>query len=88
MDDRPEIRNAGFNLYRSRSRDGEHIQINDFLIPAEGSPSESATYQFVDENVKNRNTYYYKLEDIDLYGKSTIHGPVGAVPRMINKRSR
>ena len=83
MDDRPEIRNAGFNLYRSGSRDGEYIQINDFLIPAEGSPSEGATYQFVDENVKNRNTYYYKLEDIDLYGKSTIHGPVGAVPRMI-----
>jgi len=35
-----------------------------------------ATYQFIDSEVKNRNTYYYKLEDIDLNGISTMHGPV------------
>jgi hypothetical protein len=26
-------------------------------------------------------TYDYKLEDIDLKGESTIHGPVSAKPR-------
>jgi hypothetical protein len=79
-----EIDNAGFNLYRAESEDGEYVKINGALIPAEGSPIQSASYQFVDRNVKNRNTYYYKLEDIDLTGKSTMHGPVSAVLRMIN----
>jgi hypothetical protein len=73
-----EIDNAGFNLYRAESEDGEYAKINDSLIPAEGAPTQSATYQFVDGNVQNRNTYYYKLEDIDIYGKSTMHGPASA----------
>jgi hypothetical protein len=33
--------------------------------------------------VKNYRSYYYKLEDIDLDGTSTMHGPVSAVPRGI-----
>jgi len=76
-----EIDNAGFNLYRAESEDGEYVKINASLIPAKGSPTSNATYQFIDENVKNRTTYYYKLEDIDLSGKSTMHGPVSVTPR-------
>jgi hypothetical protein len=34
--------------------------------------------------VKNRKNYYYKLEDIDLKGTSNMHGPVSAMPRIIN----
>ena len=56
--------------------------INDSLIPAEGSPAEGAVYIFVDEDVKNRKTYYYILEDIDLGGTPTSHGPVAATPRL------
>jgi hypothetical protein len=48
------------------------------LIPAQG-----ASYEFADSNVQNRKTYYYKLEDIDLNGTSTIHGPVSSTPRLI-----
>jgi len=33
--------------------------------------------------VQNRKTYYYKLEDIDLNGTSTMHEPVSATPRLI-----
>jgi hypothetical protein len=33
--------------------------------------------------VQNRKTYYYKLEDIDLNGKSTMHRPVSAMPKLI-----
>jgi len=80
-----EIDNAGFNLYRAESGDGEYVKINDSLIPAKGSPTQGATYQFIDENVKNRAIYYYKLEDIDLSGKSTMHGPVSAVPRRLGR---
>ena len=38
---------------------------------------------FIDDNVKNRKTYYYKLEDINLNGTSTMHGTVSATPRLI-----
>ena len=78
-----EIDNAGFNLYRAEAEDGEYVKINSSLIPAQGSPTQGATYQFIDGNVQNRKTYYYKLEDIDLNGKSAMHGPVGAMPRVI-----
>jgi len=78
-----EIDNAGFNIYRSESEDGEYIQINEDLIPAKGSPTEGSYYEFIDDDVKNRKTYYYKLEDMDLNGVSTTHGPVSATPRLI-----
>ena len=78
-----EIDNAGFNVYRSESENGEYIKTNDSLIPAQGSFTEGAVYEFVDNDVKNRKTYYYKLEDIDLNGVSTMHGPVSATPRWL-----
>ncbi|MCX5887217.1 MAG: hypothetical protein NT096_15120 [Proteobacteria bacterium] len=76
-----EIDNAGFNLYRAESEDGEYVKINPSLIPAKGSPTQGATYQFIDDDVKNHRTYYYKLEDVDLNGTNTMHGPVSAEPR-------
>ena len=77
-----ETDNAGFNLYRSTSEDGEYIKINDSLISAQGSSSQGASYEFIDKNVKNRKTYYYKLEDIDLNGTATMYEPVSATPRL------
>lgn len=78
-----EINNAGYNVYRANEEDGGYEKINDSLIPAQGSATEGASYSFTDENVKNRETYFYKLEDVDLNGKSTFHGPVSAMPRWI-----
>jgi hypothetical protein len=78
-----EIDNAGFNIYRSDSEGKEFAKINGSLISANGSPTQGALYEFVDTNVQNRKTYYYKLEDIDLNGISTMHGPVSATPRFI-----
>jgi hypothetical protein len=78
-----EIDTAGFNLYRAASADGEYIRINDSLIPAQGSSIQGASYEFIDKDVKNRKTYYYKLEDIDLSGTSTFHGPIAATTRLI-----
>ena len=75
--------NVGYNLYRSESENGEYKKINDFLITAQGSSTEGAFYDFIDNTVQNRKTYYYKLEDIDLNGTSTMHGPVSATPRRI-----
>ncbi len=74
-----ELDNAGFNIWRSEEVDGEYIKINDSLIQAEGSDYQ---YSFADNAVVKGKTYYYKLEDIDLNGVATLHGPVSA--RMSN----
>ena len=78
-----EIDNAGFNIYRAESADGDYAKINASMIPANGTSTEGASYEFIDTDVKNRKTYYYKLEDIDLNGQSTMHGPASATPRLI-----
>ncbi len=52
-----EVDNAGFNLYRAESKDGDYEQINDSLIAAEGSATEGAEYEFIDEDVENRTKY-------------------------------
>lgn len=78
-----EIENAGFNLYRSESEYGVYHKINDVLITSQGSPTQGELYDFTDTDVQNRKIYYYKLEDIDLTGNSTFHGPVSATPRWI-----
>ena len=78
-----EIANAGFNLYRSDSEGGEYAKINGSLISAKGSPTQGASYEFIDTNVQNRKTHYYKLEDIDLNGTSTFHREISATPRWI-----
>jgi hypothetical protein len=78
-----EIDNAGFNLYRAEAENGSYIKINTALIPAKGSTTQGGAYEFVDTGVRNGKTYYYKLEDIDLSGKNTLHGLVNATPRWI-----
>ena len=83
-----ELDNAGFNLYHSESEDGEYSKLNKELIPAKGSSTQGASYEFSDTKVKNRKTYYYKLEDIDLNGVSTFHGPESAMPRLIYGQGR
>jgi hypothetical protein len=78
-----EIDNAGFNLYRAETEDGEYTKINDSLIPTQGSSTQGASYEYIDTGLRNKKTYYYKLEDIDLNGKLTFHGAVSATPRWI-----
>jgi len=69
-----EVDNAGFNLYRAMVEDGPYSQINDGLIAAEGDPVSGASYSFADR--PDYGTFYYKLEDVDYYGVSTLHGSV------------
>ena len=73
-----EIDNAGFHLWRSETEDGEYVRITDSLIPAEGSPTSGAEYEYEDLDVEQGLTYFYELEDIDYDGLSTFHGPVSA----------
>jgi hypothetical protein len=75
-----EINNAGFNLYRATSLAGEKMRLNADLIPSKvppGSPI-GATYDWLDNQVVAGTVYFYWLEDVDIYGQATLHGPVKA----------
>ncbi len=69
-----EIDNAGFNIYRARTKDGDYRKINSTLIPASGNASTGASYSYTDAP-RAKGKYFYKLEDVDYNGVSTMHGP-------------
>ena len=70
--------NAGFHLLRAEAAEGDYRRITAALIPAEGNEFTGADYEWIDAEVEGGRTYWYKLEDIDLYGQSAFHGPVEA----------
>ena len=71
-----ETDNAGFHLWRATGegwKNGDYstvVRLNDQLIPAQG---DGASYSHIDFDVEPGITYYYALEDVDLFGISTIH---------------
>ena len=68
--------NAGFNLYRSVSVDDRGAQLNPALIPSRAPGGQGASYDFLDATAVPGVGYYYTLEDVDLSGLRTAHGPV------------
>ena len=70
-----EIDNAGFNIFRGTSKAGQRHMINRQLIPACGDELKGQTYTFGDCDVTEGRTYHYWLEDVDLRGTATMHGP-------------
>jgi len=73
-----EVDLLGFHLYRAAAVDGPMTRVNEELIPSQvppGSPV-GASYCFEDWKVRPNRTYYYWLEDLDIYGRSELHGPV------------
>ncbi len=75
-----ETDNEGFNLWRSQAAGGEYTQLNAALIPAQGNADIGASYSYTDADVLKGVTYYYKLQDVDIHGHTTFHGPVSATP--------
>lgn len=75
-----ELDNVGFNLYRSTVAAGPYTQLNNTLIPPQ-FPGEimGGNYEWLDTDAQPGVTYFYKLEDIDVKGVSTFHGPVSTV---------
>jgi hypothetical protein len=71
-----EIRNLGFNLYRSSSASGPFVKINEHLIPGLLYSVKGKSYSYIDTSVTPGTLYYYQLEDIDASGIRTFHGPV------------
>lgn len=73
-----ETDNAGFHIWRSWREEGPYTQVTETIIPAQGSATWGASYTWVDEEAIPTVTYYYKLEDIDVHGYGTMHGPESA----------
>ena len=75
-----EIDNLGFNVYRAEGQAGRPgTPLNRDLILSQSPGSmRGAQYYFVDDDVDPGTTYRYWLEDVDMAGKTTMHGPVTA----------
>jgi len=76
-----ELDNLGFNLYRGESATGPWVKLNTTIIPAQ-QPGlvTGAVYEWLDEAVPPDITVFYRLEDVDIHGVSTFHGPVSITP--------
>jgi hypothetical protein len=72
-----EMNNAGFNLYRSASPAAPDELLAYVPSQAPGS-TQGAAYSFEDTEVSAGQTWYYWLEDVDLNGATSLHGPVSA----------
>ena len=71
-----ELNHMGFYLYRARNPWGPFTRLTDKLISGLTSSVVGREYSFEDKDVTPGEIYYYKLEDIDIYGKKTLHGPI------------
>ena len=75
-----EIDNAGFFIRRSGQQFGTYDLISSF-IPGEGDTVIGALYEYVDLNVLNGVTYWYKLESVDFDNDTEIYEPpISATP--------
>ena len=67
-----ELDNAGFNIYRSRTRNGEFKQVNTQLIQGAGTTGERQTYKWIDTTAKQGVIYYYQIEDVSFAGERQV----------------
>ena len=83
-----ELNNAGFNILRSETRNGQFTQINTSLIAGQGTTSERMTYEWKDSTAKPNVVYYYQIQDVSLDGKvqtlrqSRLKGNVSAAGKI------
>ncbi|MYI94538.1 lamin tail domain-containing protein [Candidatus Poribacteria bacterium] len=71
-----ELNNAGFDIFRSTSRNKNFQHINPKLIQGAGTTGQRTHYQFIDKTAKPEVVYYYRLEDVDLTGTRGIQTTV------------
>lgn len=75
-----EMDNAGFNLYRTTTADPPAAADLLAYVPSQGPGStQGFLYSYQDYDVTAGQAYWYWLEDVDLNGATTLHGPVSVV---------
>ncbi len=72
-----ELEIRGFNLYRGTSLAGWDRQLNALLIPSQAQGSSSGFLYTWDDraDLVAGTSYYYWLQDLDVSGATTLHGP-------------
>ncbi len=82
-----ELHNLGFNLWRGVTPISPTLKLNSYLIPSQAPGGvDGYAYSYEDNAVDPNKTYYYWLDDMDLNGQITRHGPVmvaGFVPTAV-----
>ena len=63
-----EIDNAGFDVLRSITKDGDYVKLNKRLIEGRGTSAVPYNYQYIDTEVSAGYTYYYRIEALDFLG--------------------
>ena len=63
-----EIENAGFNLFRSQSKEGPYVKVNQTLITGAGTTSERHAYIYRDSGAQPNVAYFYQIEDVSFSG--------------------
>ena len=66
-----ETNNAGFNILRSDTRDGQFTKLNTKLIAGQGTTSARTVYEYADTSAKPNVIYYYQIQDVSLDGQVT-----------------
>src|SRR5207248_6043521 len=81
-----EVDNVGFRVYREQN--GQRVRITSSLVPGtaligtgRGASTGGRTYTWSDPALPgDSGPVQYWLEDVDLKGKSTLHGPIIPAP--------
>ena len=78
-----EVNNEGFYIQRSLTQLGLFQRLESSYTPSESQNGEGGYYYFfVDESVVPNQTYFYRVEAIDIQGNSTVYGPISAIVRV------
>jgi predicted outer membrane repeat protein len=80
-----EADTVGFRVYRQTDdRAKSSIAVGPF-IHARGNGYSGASYELLDPGAKGRGGVRYFIEDIDLFGRVTRHGPIDVVPSSVRR---
>ena len=63
-----EVDNAGFNIYRSETKEGEFKVVNPTMVQGAGTTGERNEYTWTDTTAKPNTVYYYRIEDVSHAG--------------------
>ena len=67
-----ELDNAGFNILRSRTKQGPFVQVNRRLIQGAGTTGKRSTYTWIDTTANPNTAYYYRIEDVSFAGTKRV----------------
>ena len=71
-----ELNTVGFNLYRSEVENGPFERLNAQFLPSSTDPLAGGSYRYTDTQVETGKMYFYRLEEVEADGKTTILGEI------------